>query len=68
MKNINFPLVNTKNNLTKKEMKKLIDRQAQQITKLMIDSWKESSKLKPSVKTRKRKGKWLEKLKTLVLN
>ena len=65
MKDIKFPLVNIKNNLQKKEMKTLIDRQAQQITKLMIDSWKESSKIKPSVKTRRKKGKWPEKIKNL---
>ena len=46
-------------------MKNLINMQAEQITSIMINSWEESSKIKPNVKTRRRKGKWPEKIKSL---
>ena len=68
VKDIKFPLENTKNNLPKREMKHLINIQAEQITNIMINSWEESSKTKPNVKTRRRKGKWPEKSKASVLN
>ena len=46
-------------------MKKLINKQAELITNIMINAWEKSSKIKPSVQTKRKKGKWPEKIKNL---
>ena len=48
-----------------KETRFKIDKQAETITSLILEAWENTPSRKPSIKTKKYRGKWTEKIKTL---
>ena len=60
-----FPLEERNEKISLKDMKLKIDKQASIITSLILDAWENTPNKKPSIKTKKYRGKWPEKIKSL---